>query len=199
MSRFFLRCCAASPPTKPGKTLRHSRYNRSEDWNESGTHGSLKSPICSCVSNHVASFIVNANHYPLPQKRAGSESLPSQLSGLCVPCQLSTNGGSNDDGGGGNSNDARRTSSTMVHNRCHSKDMVGSIHTDNSRIRNPDSQFRPKSERQNAARERKPIHLPPMLLREAFSYSFPFLFLVLPGMEAPAKDFLDALKMRVSL
>jgi hypothetical protein len=31
-----------------------------------------------------------------------------------------------------------------------------------------------KLERQNAARERKPIHLPPMQLREAFSYSFPF-------------------------
>jgi hypothetical protein len=57
----------------------------------------------------------------------------------------------------------------------HSTDMVGSIHTDNSRIRNPDSQFRQKSERQNAAPERKPIHLPPMQLREAFSYIFPFL------------------------
>ena len=33
-----------------GKTLRHSRYNGPEDWNESGTHGSLKSPVCSCVS-----------------------------------------------------------------------------------------------------------------------------------------------------
>jgi hypothetical protein len=38
-----------------------------------------------------------------------------------------------------------------------------------------------------------------MQLREAFSYNFPFLFVVLLGMEAPAKDFLDALKMRVSL
>jgi len=68
--------------------------------------------------------------------------------------------------------------------------MVGSTHTDN--IRNPDSQFRLKSERQNAARERKPIHLPPMQLREAFSYSFPFLFVVSRGMKDPAKDFLDA-------
>jgi hypothetical protein len=112
------------------------------------------------------------------KKRAGSESLPGQLSGLCVLCQLSTNGGSDDDGGGGNSNDARRTNSTTVHSSSHNMDMVGSIHTDNIRIRNPDSQFRPKSERQNAARERKPIHLPPMQLREAFSYSFPFLFVV---------------------
>jgi hypothetical protein len=38
-----------------------------------------------------------------------------------------------------------------------------------------------------------------MQLKEAFSYNLPFLFVVLVGMEAPAKDFLDALKMRVSL
>ena len=69
----------------------------------------------------------------------------------------------------------------MAQNSSHSSDMVGSIHTDNSRIRNPNSQFRPKSERQNAARERKPIHLPPMQLREAFSYNFPFLFVVSRG------------------
>ena len=87
----------------------------------------------------------------------------------------------------------------MAQNSSHSIDTVGSIHTDNSRIRNPDSQFRPTPERQNAARERKPIHLSPMQLREAFSYNFPFLFVVLLGMEAPAKDFPDALKMRLSL
>ena len=131
------------------------------------------------------------------KKRAGSESLPSQLSGLYVLRQLSTDS-SNDDGGGGNSG-VRWTNSMMARNSSHSTDMVGSIHTDNIRIHNPDSQFRPKSERQNAARERKPSHLPPMQLREAFSYNFPFLFVVLLGMEAPAKDFLDALKMRVSL
>jgi hypothetical protein len=115
------------------------------------------------------------------KKRAGPESLPSQLSGLYVLRQLSTDSG-NDDGGGGNSG-ARCTSSMMAQNSSHSTDMVGSIHTDNSRIRNPDSQFRPKSERQNAAPERKPIHLPPMQLREAFSYSFPFLFVVSHGDE----------------
>jgi hypothetical protein len=124
------------------------------------------------------------------KKRAGPESLPSQLSGLYVLRQLSTDSG-NDDGGGGNSG-VRWTNSMMAQNSSHSTDMVGSIHTDNSRIRNPDSQFRPKSERQNAARERKPIHLPPMQLREAFSYSFPFLFIVSRGMKDPAKDFLDA-------
>jgi len=75
----------------------------------------------------------------------------------------------------------------------HSSDMVGSIHMDNIRIRNPDSQFRPKSERQNAARERKPIHLPPTQLREAFSYSFPFLFVCFAReWEALAEHFLDA-------
>ena len=84
----------------------------------------------------------------------------------------------NDDGGGGSSSDARDTSSMTAHNSSRSRDMVGSIHMDNIRIRNPDSQFRPKSERQNAARERRLIHLPPMQLREAFSYSFPFLFVV---------------------
>ena len=145
-------------------------------------------------------------------KKAGSESLPSQLSGFYILRELSTENGSNDDGGGGKP-DARSTSGPC---NSHSLDMIGSIHMDNTRIRNQDSrnsyigtpdnqiqfqplQFRLKLERQNAARERKPIHLPPMQLREAFSYNFPFLFVVLLGMEAPAKDFLDALKMRVSL
>jgi len=121
-------------------------------------------------------------------KKAGSESLPSQLSGFYILRQLSTENGSNDDGGGGKP-DARSTSGPC---NSHSPDMIGSIHMDNTRIRNPDSrnshignpdsqiqfqppQFRLKLERQNAARERKPIHLPPMQLREAFSYSFPFL------------------------
>jgi len=90
--------------------------------------------------------------------------------------QLSTDS-SNDDGGGGKP-DGRCTSSTRGPCNSHSADMFGSIHMDNIRIRNPDSQFRPKSERQNAARGRKPIHLPPMQLREVFSYSFPFLFVV---------------------
>ena len=108
------------------------------------------------------------------KKRAGSESLPSQLSGLYVLRQLSTDI-SNDDGGGGNSG-VRSTNSMMAQNSSHSTDMVGSTHTDNSRIRNLDRQFRPKSERQNAARERKPIHLPSMQSREAFSCIFPSSF-----------------------
>ena len=126
-------------------------------------------------------------------KEAGLESLPSRLSRLR---HLSTDS-SNDDGGGGNSG-ARRTNSKA--DNSHSTDTVGNSYRGNTH-NNPDSQpqFRPKPERQNAARERKPIHLPPMQLKEAFSYNFPFLFVVLLGMEAPAKDFLDALKMRVSL
>jgi len=121
-------------------------------------------------------------------KKAGSESLPSQLSGLYILRQLSTENGSNDDGGGGKP-DARSTGGPC---NSHSLDMIGNIHMDNTRIRNQDSrnshignpdsqiqfhppQFRLKLERQNAAQERKPIHLPPMQLREAFSYSFPFL------------------------
>ncbi len=118
-------------------------------------------------------------------KKAGSESLPSQLSGFYILCQLSTENGSNDDGGGGKP-DARSTSGPCS---SHRTDMTGSIHMDNTRIRNQDSrnshignldnqiqfhppQFRLKFERQNAARERKPIHLPPVQLREAFSCSF---------------------------
>ena len=66
--------------------------------------------------------------------------------------------------------------------------MFGSIHTADTRIRNPGNhigkpdnqirfqlpQHRLKSERQNAAPERRQIHLPPMQSREAFSCSFPF-------------------------
>ena len=88
----------------------------------------------------------------------------------------------------------------MAQNSSHSRDMVGSTHTDNIRIRNPDSQFRLKFERRNAARERKPIHLPPMQLREVFSYSFSLLVCCFAReWKAPAKDFLGAFRMRVSL
>ncbi len=129
------------------------------------------------------------------KKELAQNRFQASSSGFYILRQLSTDS-SNDDGGGGNSG-VRWTNSKA--DNSHNTDTVGSIHTDNSRSRNPNSQFRPKSERQNAARERKPIHLPPMQLREAFSYNFPFLFVVLLGMEAPAKDFLDALKMRLSL
>ena len=78
-----------------------------------------------------------------------------------------------------------------------STDMGNTQHIPDSHNRRPRiqpqfPQFRLKLERQNAARERKPIQLPPMQLRTAFSYSFPFLFVVLRGMKTPAKDFLDA-------
>src|SRR5262249_17921342 len=57
-------------------------------------------------------------------------------------------------------------------------DKAGSIRMDNNRSRTPGSRFRWKSEHQNAAPEQRPIHLPPMQLREAFSYISPFLFVV---------------------
>jgi hypothetical protein len=72
-------------------------------------------------------------------------------------------------------------------NSSHSTDRAGSIHMDNSHIRNPGSRFRWKSEHQKAAREPKPIHLPPMQLREAFSYSFSLLVCCFgEGAESPA-------------
>ena len=71
-----------------------------------------------------------------------------------------------------------------------STDMGNTQHIPDSHNRRPRiqpqfPQFRLKLERQNAARERKPIQLPPMQLRAAFSYSFPFLFVVLRGMKTP--------------
>ena len=120
---------------------------------------------------------------------------------LIILRQLSTNSGSNDDDGGGGDNrlDARCTSNTKARNSSHSTDRAGSIRMDNSCIRKPGSRFRPKSARQNAARERKPIHLPPMQLKEAFSRVFPPCLLFRVEMEDPANDFLSALKMRISL
>jgi len=140
------------------------------------------------------------------KKRAGSESPPSQLSGFYILCQLSTHCGSNGDDGGGNKPGAHRTSSMKVPHNSHSTDTVGSIYTDNSRIRNPDSrnsrpriqpqfpQFRLKSERQNAAWERKSIHSPSMQLREAFSCIFPSSLLFCEGWKALLGIPLDALE-----
>jgi hypothetical protein len=89
--------------------------------------------------------------------------------------------GSNDDGGGGNS-DARRTNNMKAHNSSHSRDTVGnsgkgSIHMGNIHNSLPDlrTQFLPKYQRQNAVRERKPVPLPPMQLREVFSNSLFYL------------------------
>src|SRR6266446_7100228 len=124
------------------------------------------------------------------KKELAQNRFQASSSGFYILRQLSTD--SNDDDGGGGNSGVRWTNSMTAQNGSHSTDMVGSIHMDNSRIRNPDSQFRPTPERQNAARERKPIHLPPMQLREAFSYNFPFFFVVSRGMKDPAKDFLDA-------
>jgi hypothetical protein len=137
--------------------------------------------------------LIEADRRNRPKKELAQNRFQASPVRFYILRQLSTNGGSNDDGGGG-STDARCTSSMRGPCNSHSTDMVGSIHTDNSRIRNPDSQFRRKSERQNAAQGRKPIHLPPMQLREAFSYNFPscLLFLFREEWEAPAKDFPDA-------
>src|SRR5215475_8177047 len=91
---------------------------------------------------------------------------------LSNPTSLSTSSGNNDDDNGGGKPDAR-CASNMARNSCHSTDRVGNIRTDNSRI--PGSRFRLKSEHQNAAREPKPIRLPAMQSREAFSFSFSLL------------------------
>ena len=92
--------------------------------------------------------------------------------------------GSNDDGGGGNS-DARRTNNMKAHSSSHSTDTVGnsgtgSIHMGNIHSSLPDlrTQFRPKRQRQNAVRERKPVPPPLMQLREVFSNSLFYLPLI---------------------
>jgi hypothetical protein len=129
----------------------------------------------------------------------GIASEPAQR--IYILRELSTENGSNDDGGGGKP-DARSTSAPC---NSHSSDMIGSIHMDNTRIRNPDNrnnhignpdsqirfqfpQFQLKFERRNAARERKPIHLPSMQLREAFSYSFPFPVFCFARDESPCQE-----------
>jgi len=96
--------------------------------------------------------------------------------------QLITDDDGNDDGGGRNS-DARRTNNMKAHSSSHSTDTVGnsgtgSIHMGNIHIHNslPDLRtlFRTKRQRQNAVRERKPVPLPPVQLREVFSNSLFF-------------------------
>ena len=94
--------------------------------------------------------------------------------------------------------------------------MADSIHTDNTHIRNrignrdsrkscignPDTQTQPrlrqfplKLARQNPARERKRIQLPPMQLREGFSwFSLSVCLFVLRGTKALLKDFPDAIE-----
>src|SRR5436190_5675094 len=151
-------------------------------------------------------------------KKTGLESLPSQLADFTFLRQFSTHNGSNDDGGGGNKPGAHRTSSTRDPCNSYRTDMIGSIHMDNTRIRSPDSrsrksyignpgnqiqfqrpQFPLRLERQNVARGRKSIHLPPMQLREAFSCSSPFVFVVLRGTKAPNYGLPRRRRMRVSL
>ena len=92
--------------------------------------------------------------------------------------QLITDDDGSNDGGGGHNSDARRTNNMKAHSSSHSTDTVGnsgtgSIHMGNIHNNLPDlrTQFRPKRQRQNAVRERKPSPLPPMQLREVFSNS----------------------------
>ena len=88
-------------------------------------------------------------------------------------------------------------------NMADSRSTVDSTRRDNSRIRNRDSQLQPQSQlaqcqsqhpRQYAAQKRKRIHLPPMQLREVFSYIFPSCLLFLRGIEAPCQGFPSTLK-----
>ena len=126
------------------------------------------------------------------KKKLAQNRFQASSSGFYILRQLSTQSGSNGADGGGNKPGVPQTSSMRVPHNSHSTDMVESIHTDNSRTRNPDSrtrnpdnqirfqppQHRLKSERQNAARESRQIHLPPMQSREVFSRSFPFFVLL---------------------
>ena len=61
---------------------------------------------------------------------------------------------SSNDGGGGGSTDARHTNSMKAYN---STDMAGNSHRDSTHSSHPgiQTQFRPKPEHQNAAREQK--------------------------------------------
>ena len=114
--------------------------------------------------------------------------------------QLSTDAGSNDDDGGGNKLDARRTSRMKAPHSSHSTDTVDNTHTDNSHIRSRGShsrtqpgtqiRFRPTRQRQNAVRERKPIPLPPIQLREVFSSSLFFLLPIKPEIEVKVFRFI---------
>ena len=109
--------------------------------------------------------------YRRTKKRADSNCVRASLALL----QISSDSGDDTDAGGSGAH-----SSMMGPWNSRSTDKVCSIHTGNSHSRmdscsshtgRPDNQirFRLKPARQNAARERKPIHLPLMQLTEAFS------------------------------
>jgi len=139
--------------------------------------------------NHVVRFhrkrqsrlfnVPNSGERPV-QGWLGIASKPAQ--GIYILHQLNTHGSNDDGGSGGNSSDARCANRTMAHNRSHSTDTVGNNHRGNTHSnldsRSLQTQFRSKPERQNAAPERKPIHLPPILLRELFSRSLFYLLII---------------------
>src|SRR5260370_269176 len=98
---------------------------------------------------------------------------------------------SSSDGGGGGSTDARHTNSMRADN---STDMAGnshrdSTHTDNTHNPVIQTQFRPKPEHPNAAREQKRILRPPMQLREVFSSPLFYLPMIRREVQQEASDF----------
>jgi len=111
--------------------------------------------------------------------------------------QLITDDDGSNDGGGGHNSDARRTNNMKAHSSSHSTDTVGnsgtgSIHMGNihnSREIRP--LFRPRRQRQNAARERKPVPLPPIRLREVSSSSLFFLPLIKQEIEGKVFHFIQ--------
>jgi len=110
--------------------------------------------------------------------------------------QLSTDS-SGGDGGGGN-NGGRRTNSTWVLRSTHSTGTAGSSGTGNSihmgnihNSREIRPLFRPRRQRQNAARERKPVPLPPIRLREVSSSSLFFLPLIKQEIEGKVFHFIQ--------
>jgi hypothetical protein len=120
----------------------------------------------------------------MAKKKSWLEIISEPAQQFKVPTLFSSDNSDDTDGGG--CNGAHSTCSTKGPWNSHSIGTVDSIHTDDSHIRNldthnncidrPDNQiqllrprFRLKPERQNAARERKPIRTPSMQLTVAFS------------------------------
>src|SRR5260370_24873591 len=93
-------------------------------------------------------------------------------------------------GGGGSSPDARHTNSMKAYN---STDMAGNSHRDSTHMDSThpgiQTQFRPKPEHQNAAREQKRILRPPMQLREVFSSSLFYLPMIRREAHQEPSDF----------
>jgi hypothetical protein len=131
-----------------------------------------------------------------PETKTGSRLFSSQLDlDFQILRRLNTDYSSGDIGGDDSNSCARRTNSKAGNSR--NTDTVGSrntgtessIHMDNIRS-NPGlrTQLRSKLERQNAARERKLVSLPPIPLREVFSLFF--LLIIKPESEGKVFRFI---------